>query len=206
MSTQTEARYGELVRRGREAREQADNVQWVEGDLALEIEALPDWDRPRDPETGEFVATADHALRRYAEDIDLNYASLKNYRATAKAWPPARRRAGVSWGVHRELNSFEDRFDLIRDGLTRREVRSIVRQRNKANYSGEPGWHELIGTVGDTLKKAQKELTRAEAVINDPGARLREKAGRYADWAEDIATRLRRMEEGVIGAPVAAQS
>lgn len=192
MNVTTETQYDQLVRQGREAREQADNVQWIEGDLALQIEVLPPTERPRDPETGDFLADPDKALKRYADDIEVNYTTLKDYRRTAQAWPRAARRS-ASWRTHRALAALEDRFDLIDNGMTVREAEKIVRDRTpKANYGHEPGWHELLGFVGDTLLKAQEELDRFTEAVGDkdPGG-TREKAELYAEWAGDLAGRLR---------------
>lgn len=63
-----------------------------------------------------------------------------------------------------------------------------------ANY-GKPGWHELLGEVGDTLIRADKQLTKVEAAISrTPNKEFRAKAGRYALWASDLAARLREIE------------
>ena len=48
------------------------------------------------PETGDFLADPDKALRRYAEDIEVNYSTLQKYRRTAEVWPE-RARARASW-------------------------------------------------------------------------------------------------------------
>lgn len=196
MSTITETHYEELVRAGREAREQADSVQWVEGDLALQIEALPADERPRDPETGAFIADAEKVLKRYADDIEVGYRWLREYRRTSEAWPHDQRALDVGWRTHQVLAAQEDRFTLIRSGMTTREAAKIVRDRSeKANYGGEPSWHELLGQVGDDLIKAQKDLAKVEKAINrEPNKAFRVKAGKYADWAEEVGARLRNIE------------
>lgn len=182
--------YDALVEAGREARHQADNVQWTEGDLALQVEHLQATERPRDPETGAFIEDEAKALKRYAGDIGMGYSTLKNYRATASAWPPDRRLSGASFEAHRVLNAQEDRFDLLRPEMSVREAEDIVRKRNAASR-GEPGWFELLGIVGDTLVKAGKQLAKAEDAIEDPGDDLLAKAEEYASWADDLAVRLR---------------
>jgi hypothetical protein len=195
MSVTTETQYDALVRQGREAREQADNVQWIEGDLALQIETLPPTERPRDPATGAFLEDPDKALKRYADDIEVKYATLQEYRRTAEAWPTPRRRGVVSFATHRALAALDDRFELIHDGMTEREARKVVSDRTpKANYGGESSWHVLLGQVGDTLLKAGKDLDRFDAAVgeNDPGT-TREKAALYAEWADDLAARLRKV-------------
>lgn len=185
--------YDELVAEGREARERADEMQWIEGDLALEIEVLPPDERPRDPETGAFIEDEGKALRRYAEDVGIAYSSLQTYRRVAKAWPPTTR-AHSSWDVHRALAAQEDRFE-IRADMTVREAEKLVRDRTAGNQ-GKPAWLELVGRVGDDLTKARKDMDKFEAALGEkkPTEKIATKAGRYAGWAEDIAQRLRRIE------------
>lgn len=187
--------YEGLVEAGREAREQADNMQWVEGDLALQVEALPGDERPRDPETGAFIADEEKALKRYAEDVEIAYSTLTEYRRTAEAWPTPSRLGVVAWDTHRVLASQEDRFELIRPGMTRSEARKIVRQRTAA-AAGKPNWGELLGRVGEQLKTAEKHLGKFEEAVGEktPSDKNRTNAGRYAAWAEDIAGRLREIE------------
>lgn len=185
--------YESLVEAGREARAQADNMQWVEGDLALQVEALPADERPREPETGLFVADETKALKRYAEDVDIPYKTVKEYRRVAHAWPTARRLAVVSWGAHQALAGQDDRFELITVKTTAAKARKIARQRNVANNSGKPGWHELIGRVGESLKTASKHMEAFEQAVGDKeyGDALAEKAKRYSDLAVELAERLR---------------
>lgn len=184
--------YEGLVEAGRAVRERADDYQWEEGDLALQVEHLSGNERPRD-EQGYFLA-GESALKRYADDIDVNYGTLKHYRRVAAAWPPARRRPGASWAVHYELSPVTDRFDHIRDGMTVREAVELSKELRGMNTNASrvgPGWFELLGEVGDTLIKASKQLDKAEDAIEDPGNDLLAKAEEYAEWADDLAARLR---------------
>jgi len=185
--------YEGLVEAGRAARERADNYQWEEGDLALQVEYLPATERPRDPETGAFLEDEAKALKRYADDIDIPFGTLQKYRRVAAAWPAPTRTTSSSWHVHRALAAQDDRFDLIHENLSVRQAEAIVRKRNSASR-GTPGWFELLGEVGDTLIKASKQLSKAEDAIEGPGADLLAKAEEYAGWADDIAARLRAME------------
>lgn len=189
--------YEGLVDAAREARKQIDGNQWTEGDLALRVTALGPDDRPRDPETGEFIADEQRLLRRYAEDIDMTYGAVQRYRQVAAAWPQDARSVGangVGFEVHRLLVGQPDRFELIQKKMTTREAAALVRQRNSATIH-EPGWFELLGEVKDILDRADRQLERAEAAIDrKPHKDLRKKAGRYAETAEDIAERLRAIE------------
>lgn len=78
--------------------------------------------------------------------------------------------------------------------ITGREVARFLRVGGGANY-GKPGWHELLGEVGDTLIRADKQLSKVEdALTRRPNEEFRAKAGRYALWASDLAARLREIE------------
>jgi hypothetical protein len=191
--------YDELVQRGREAREQADGVQWTQGDLALQVEDLAPDLRPHDPQTGAFLPwDGETPLKRYAAEIDVAYSTLKNYRATARAWPPARRRADGSFEVHRALNALEDRFALIHDGMTLVEARAIVTKRFAGTSRSAPGWLELLGGVGDALKAAEKAMNKLEGAVEGKdisNPRMLTLADEYAAWGEAVVARLRNLGE-----------
>lgn len=196
--------YEGLVEAGREARKQADNMQWAEGDLALQVDALPAHERPRDGD-GLFIEDEAKTLKRYADDIDIPFNSIRKYRRVAEVWPTDRRLSMVTWGVHEALASQEDRFALIKPGMTVLAARELVRKRT-AGQAGKPNWHELLGWVGDYLTKAEKRLDKFDAEVSEedlatykrPAAvrKLRDKAGTFAERAESVAERLREIEEG----------
>lgn len=73
-----------------------------------------------------------------------------------------------------------------------RQVRRFLTFGEGANY-GKPGWHELIGQVGDDLTKAEKDLAKFEEAIGDRRQKdpMRDKAAEYSERAEGIAHRLR---------------
>lgn len=192
--------YEALVEAGRKARERADDMQWVEGDLALDVEALPLDERPRDPETGLFIEDETKALNRYARDVDINPTSLKEYRRVADAWPTTRRLAVVSWGAHQALAAQDDRFELLHSKITTAEARRIVRERT-VGARGKPGWLELLGKSADQMIAAGKTLTKLEAEIEARGTKAKvtqkmaSKAQRYRAIALDLADRYQAIEE-----------
>lgn len=196
MATDLTMSYEGLVEAGRAAREHVDDYQWVEGDLALQVEALEGNERPRDDQ-GLFLA-GESAIKRYADDVEIPYSTLKSYRSVAAAWPPVRRRTGASWSVHAELAAVTDRFDQIRDGMTMRHARELSRHLRgldtKTSRVG-PNWFELLGRIGDDLLAARKHLAAAEDAIEDPGDELRGKAREYAERADEIAGRLKALAE-----------
>lgn len=79
--------------------------------------------------------------------------------------------------------------------ISGREVARFLKVGGGANY-GKPGWSELLGEVGDTLIRVDRQLTKVEdSLTRKPNEELRAKAGKYALWAADLAERLRRIED-----------
>lgn len=112
----TKRRYNQLVREGRDLVEQQSRCQWKLGEAALEIEPL----RTHGGTSGEGseLLTVSEALHLFAEDIGVNYSSLKHWRWVAARWPEEYRVAGVSHTIHRILASISDpdeRFARIQD-------------------------------------------------------------------------------------------
>jgi len=71
------------------------------GDLALQVAGSA---LPRD-EAGRFIEDETAALKRYAEDIDIPYSTLRKYRATGAAWPEGVRTRAGCFGVCQRLAS-----------------------------------------------------------------------------------------------------
>ena len=183
--------YEGLVEAGREARKQIDDYQWTEGELALQVETLPQGQGPRDPETGDFIEDEVKALKRYADDIDISYPAIQKYRRTAEAWPSSSREKDASYKVHEILSAQDDRLDLIQPGMSTREAHRLIRKRSLATQH-EPGWFELLGEVADHLIKADRQLDKVEdAITRKPNEKFIDQAKGYAERADEIAERLR---------------
>lgn len=97
------ARWHELIA---EAIRRDAHRNWFLGDAALEIE-------PMSHRQGGHARQ--DALARFAAETGIALETLRNYRATASAWPPASRVEGVSYSVHQRLTP---RPHLIRPGMT----------------------------------------------------------------------------------------
>lgn len=82
---------------------------------------------------------------------------------------------------------------LVRRILVRRGVLPDTRH---GGTSGTPNWSESLGHVGDDLIHAGKAMDKFDALIGarQPSVKVKTNAARYAGWAEDLATRLRRVE------------
>lgn len=103
--------WNDLVRRGRSATERLGQAKWELGDLADEVETTYNGGQ----------------LHNYAEEIGVEYGTLRNYRVVARAF--ARSRADVrtkaSWSVYQMLAGREDRYDILveRERWTVNEMR-----------------------------------------------------------------------------------
>jgi hypothetical protein len=101
----------DLVAEGIEARRTRDGAQWRLGDLALEVE----------------TTYGGHELERYAEDVGVEYNTLRDYRDTAKAYGIDERSSNLSWSHHRAVRSQSDRQDWIRQAIEKRwSVRTLT--------------------------------------------------------------------------------
>lgn len=79
---------------------------WFLGDAALEI-------APMGTDSAHNGAEAN--LQQYADEIGVEFHSIRVYRTVAAAWAPDNRVSGTSWKVHQQLLS---RPDLIEPGMT----------------------------------------------------------------------------------------
>ncbi|HYS44063.1 MAG TPA: DNA N-6-adenine-methyltransferase [Geobacteraceae bacterium] len=103
-----------LVTEGR----QAAKMQWTLGDLAAEV----------------HTGYGDHSLERYAEEIGVNYSTLRSYLSVARAYPESVGRPTFSVGE--TLVSQPDRAELARQVKTFREARELAVSR-RGQPSGE---------------------------------------------------------------------
>lgn len=111
--------YESLVKQGR----QAAKSQWTLGDLASKVE----------------TNYGDAKLQEYADDIGVEYGSLRRYRDVSKAYETAKRIADVPWSIYLVLAAQEDRFDLVASNppLTVAGARAMVRARKELGATPE---------------------------------------------------------------------
>ncbi|MCX4775370.1 hypothetical protein [Streptomyces sp. NBC_01264] len=96
------SRYEELVAEARDLVEQVARAQFGLGDRALEIEPM----RPVGGSVakgGEDLFTVEESLQRFADDIGVALSTVEDWRWVASRWPAGKRRAGVSFTVHKIL-------------------------------------------------------------------------------------------------------
>jgi hypothetical protein len=87
----------DLVQEGISARRDRDGAQWRLGDLALEVE----------------TSYGGGELERYAEEIGLEYDTLRRYRDVSRAYVFATRVANLSFSHHRQVAARPDRLEWL---------------------------------------------------------------------------------------------
>lgn len=111
-----DAEYVSLVDEGRQIvqRQAADN--WKLGELASRVE-------------GRYGSGA---LRKYAEEIGVNYGTLKDCRTTLLAW--SEKAGRPAFWTAKALNALDDRQQIVRrrPSITQNEARDIAKKRAAA--------------------------------------------------------------------------
>jgi hypothetical protein len=102
----------------------ASGSRWMLGDLACMVEAR--------------YGEAD--LRRYAEEIDVEYASLRAYKAVSQAFPAESViRLTHSWSVYQVLAAQPDRLELVSgDRMTKAQAQELMAARKPPPRPGQP--------------------------------------------------------------------
>jgi hypothetical protein len=108
------AAYRDLVKQGKVLIEEQVNINWKLGELASQV----------DKEYGSGK------LQDFADDIDVNYSTLKNCRTTFLAYPEKARRRAFS--VCSALNPHPRRLDILEKNpsLTTRQARTKMAEYN----------------------------------------------------------------------------
>jgi len=108
---------------------------------------------------GDYVlANVPPATRdELAVAIGISKSNLTGYVFTSKQWPREQRRATVAWTVHRDLAKLPDRFDLIRDDMS---VRDVARLRGRS-----------IDQKADHRKTVEERAEQVEQLLADPAVR-----------------------------------
>jgi hypothetical protein len=71
--------------------------QWVLGDLATQVGTV----------------YGEHSLEKYADEIGVEYDTLRRYRDISRAFPETATRGAQPWSVHRVLAAQPDRLKLV---------------------------------------------------------------------------------------------
>lgn len=93
--------WDDKVARGKRLVAEIGDRKWELGDLANEV--CP----------AGANGAHDDRLRKFADEIGLNPATLNGYRSVAAAWRPSARAEGQTWTTHARLAGRDDRFEII---------------------------------------------------------------------------------------------
>lgn len=112
----------DLVRQGIAARQRRDGAQWDLGDLAATVETA--------------YGAAD--LERYADEIGVDYDTLRDYRRVAVAFENGDRSPNLSWLHHRVLAARDDRRKWLAkaeaNGWSVRQMQAEIEASQTVNY------------------------------------------------------------------------
>ena len=91
-----------------------DGDDWALADLLAEEFPAEEWGDPSSKRnSGLYAALHSYAVKiRDTWGVELSEPSMRNHRATALAWPHARRSASASYDAHRAIRS-PDRFEKM---------------------------------------------------------------------------------------------
>lgn len=114
----------ELVECGRKVASFSEQVtsvsRWVLGDLACAVE----------------TSYGESELGKYAEEVGVQWSTLRDYAQVSRAFPASCRLATTSWTVYRTLAAQGDRLELVAgDRLTVDQARDIVHERGRKKHA-----------------------------------------------------------------------
>lgn len=89
---------------------------WALGDLACQIPAMD--------------------VEELAEDVEMPFKTLRNYRIVSAAWSHHERDEATTWGVYQDLAS---RKHLMKPGISSDEARALIRQEDRGTTQGPCG-------------------------------------------------------------------
>lgn len=180
----------DYLTRGRQLVKAGESTAWELGDFVLEAFPIGD----HGVNTG--VAAG---LRALAAEIAGEPDMLTQYRKVAHGWPEGFRYPSATWSAHKALMgppSDAATRRAVLESLPRNEhgmvTKQAVRNMTKGNTGGKPGWHELLGRVGDAVNDAIKHMEKVDAEVDrEPNQAFKDKATEYAARSESLAESLR---------------
>jgi hypothetical protein len=80
-------------------------------------------------------SSAEQTVGGLARELGVGPALVSTCRTTSKAWPKDKRRAKVSWAVHRALAAHPERFEVIASKPTWTTSEAIATARSRPNFT-----------------------------------------------------------------------
>lgn len=180
---------------------EAGNVRWLWGDLALEV-------APMGGGPGGVGNGATDKLQRFADELDVSFQSLRQYRTVAEKWPIGMRVPMQPWVVHQQIMGREDREELIAspvdvrtgertDRWTYRNMQRFLGKKPSPHYAAPPSTtEEKVEAVKELLEdpEVRSEVVRSletERPTIEPGSKPeRSLDERWAGWVHQFNTLL----------------
>lgn len=154
--------WDELIAKGEELKvmedridAEAGNVRWLWGDLALEVAPMS----TRGHDSGAYGR-----LQEFADQLDVSFESLRQYRSVADSWPNGVRSPFQPWIVHQKIANREDREELISNPVDVRTGEKVDRwtYRGIQRYLGIKTSPHYQAPPNTTEEKAELALSLAE--------------------------------------------
>jgi hypothetical protein len=153
---------------------QEEKNQWRWGEIASTIE----------PKYGEAT------LEKYAEEVGINYTTLRNCEATWQAWKEFALRRAISFSAARELNSHPKRFEIAKKNLKltfnqAREIMQRYRDRPKPESKPIPSKNGNEKVKSLAQKQEEKQTKKIDAQLKGPCMRFLARTDRSQTLIEE---------------------
>lgn len=164
-----------MVAEGRKLVKAEGDIKWQLGDLALEVAPMGD--------TTARNGALDQ-LQRFADEIECQFHTLRDYRRVSAAWSHDER-SSCAWSVHQVLSANKD---LIRPGMTLTQARQALGYNDTARSKLDDREKE------DFVRQARENPELVEAAARDPiaGQTLASATARVAVERNDTQRRERK--------------
>ncbi|WP_189157118.1 hypothetical protein [Lentzea pudingi] len=129
-----------------------------------------------------------------AEAIGLAKGNARSYWRTAEAWPPDARGTSAAWTVYRDLAKDDDRFDLIKPGMT---VRSLYEAKTGRQIDRRATHNLPDDDLIDEVVKLMLSPRRASLVPRILSRLNTSKEGRKAARDRRSTHALRRLDDEI---------
>jgi hypothetical protein len=142
--------WNELVQRGRSAKERLGQAKFDLGDLADEVD----------------TSWGGGQLQKYADEIEIEYKTLCDYRTVARAWGSSERSEKAPWSVYQMLTGRDDRHEILAEQERWTVAQMRARLNKRQNYYSQDDHGEAARRARDLPAEERAALVRE--ALNDP--------------------------------------
>lgn len=184
--------WNQMVAEGRRLVAAEGDIKWKLGDLALEV-------APAGPDGAHNGST--EKLQRFAEEIDVDVAALRQYRQMSEEWPPGTRVPGASWTAHRwlrgEPNKSRTLKGLVRDGITSSE--DVRRALGRPVSASNVNMSSPVAEQAEAVKQHLADPAVLRKVIRDDRTAINWNRATLEKQKQTIARTKRNLREQAPG-------